>query len=77
MNGSFRSFARGYRFEIEEIDSVGGRVFMVASHHGRGHVSGIAIDWTVAYAFGIEDEKIARLELYAARSEARKAVGLA
>ncbi|MHB8234093.1 MAG: nuclear transport factor 2 family protein [Solirubrobacteraceae bacterium] len=72
----FRSFARGYRFEIEEIDALGDRVFMVASHHGRGRSSGVSLDWFVAYAIGVEKGKIARLELYATRSDARDAVGL-
>jgi ketosteroid isomerase-like protein len=73
----FRSFARGYRFQIEEMQEVGERVFMVAHHSGRGRSSGVALDWSLAYAFTIHGGKIARLEVYATRAEALKAVGLA
>jgi ketosteroid isomerase-like protein len=72
----FRSFARGYRFRIDEMQANGERVFVVAHHDGRGRSSGVAIDWSLAYAFTIERGKIARLEVYAARSDALKAVGL-
>jgi len=50
----FRSFVRGYRFRIEEVQSAGERVFLVAHHDGRGRSSGVAIDWTLAYAFTIQ-----------------------
>ena len=72
----FRSFARGYRLQIEEVRSVDDRVFMVGHHSGRGRSSGAVLNWSVAYAFTVEAGKIARLELYAARATALKAVGL-
>src|SRR5690349_17448428 len=72
----FRSFARGYRFRIEETRSAGERVFLVAHHDGRGRSSGIAIAWSLGYAFTIQEGKIARLELYEGRADALKAAGV-
>jgi ketosteroid isomerase-like protein len=72
----FRSFAE-YQFDIEEALSVDERVFMVVHHHGRGRASGVALDWSLAYAFTIRGGKIARMELYPSRAEALAAVGLA
>jgi uncharacterized protein len=72
----FRSFARGYRFRIEEMQSVGERVFLVAHHDGLGRSSGVAIDWSLGYVFTIEGGKIARLAVYRRRADALKAVGL-
>jgi ketosteroid isomerase-like protein len=72
----FRSFARGYRFTIEELRSVGERVFLVAHHDGRGRSSAIAIDWSLGYVFTVSNGKITRLELYSGRADAVKAVGL-
>jgi ketosteroid isomerase-like protein len=72
----FRSFARGYRFEVEETRSVGAHVVAVARHDGHGRSSGVAIDWTLGYAFTITEGKISRLELYQGRAEAFEAVGL-
>ena len=65
---------KGYRFQIEEMQEVGERVFTVAHHSGRGRSSGVALDWSLAYAFTIHAGKIARL--YATRADALKAVGL-
>ena len=72
----FRSFARGYRFRIEEVRSVGERVVLVAHHDGRGRSSGAVLDWSLGYVFTINADKIARLEIYSGRAEAFKAVGL-
>jgi ketosteroid isomerase-like protein len=72
----FRSFAPGYRFEIDEITAAGERVFMVARHHGHGRASGVSLDWSVAYAFTVRADKIVRLELYAERADAARAAGL-
>jgi len=72
----FRSFARGYQFHIQEMRPAGEGVFVLARHRGRGRSSGVAIDWSVAYAFAIKTGKIARLELFPDRSEALRAMGL-
>ena len=72
----FRSFARGYRFEIEEMRAAGERVVVVARHSGTGRVSGAPMDSAIAYVFTIRDAEIARLELYGALDEALAAAGL-
>src|SRR5215208_2468178 len=36
----FRSFERGYRFDIEEARDMGDDVLLVATHHGHGRTSG-------------------------------------
>lgn len=72
----FRSFARGYRFEVQETRSAGERVAVVARHDGHGRTSGVAIGWTLGYAFTIDAGKIARLEVYHGRAEALGAIGL-
>ena len=72
----FRSFAE-YHFDIEEALSVGDKVFMVVRHHGRGRASGVALEWSLAYAFTIRAGELARMELYPSRAAALKAVGLA
>jgi ketosteroid isomerase-like protein len=60
----FRSFARGYRFGIEELRPVDERVVAVVRHSGTGRASGVPMDWSIAYVFTIRDAGIARLELF-------------
>jgi ketosteroid isomerase-like protein len=72
----FRSFARGYQFDIHEMRPAGERVFVAVRHRGRGRSSGVAIDWNVGLAFAVNAGKIVRLELFSDRSGALKAVGL-
>jgi ketosteroid isomerase-like protein len=72
----FRSFARGYQFDIHEMRPAGDRVFVAVRHRGRGRSSGVAIDWNVGLAFTVSAGKIVRLELFTDRSGALKAVGL-
>jgi ketosteroid isomerase-like protein len=72
----FRSFGADYRFDIEEARAVGERVLVVARHYGRGRASGVALDWSVAYACSVSSGRIVRIEMYADRAEAVKAVGL-
>jgi ketosteroid isomerase-like protein len=71
----FRSFARGYRFEIEEIRLVGERVVASARHSGTGRASGAPMDVSVAYVFTIRDARIVRLELFDALDAALAAAG--
>jgi len=72
----FRSFADDYRFEVEEMRSVGERVFVVASHHGRGRASGAELGWSLAYVYTVRAAKIVRVEMFRDRDTALKAVGL-
>ncbi len=72
----FRSFGADYRFDIEEARAVGERVFVVARHYGRGRASGVALDWSVAYAYSVKAGRIVRIEMYTDRADALTAVGL-
>jgi ketosteroid isomerase-like protein len=72
----FLAFGKDYRFEIEEVRSVGNRVLTVARHHGHGRSSGAEVDWVNAHVFSVRAGKIVRLELYGSRVEALEAVGL-
>jgi ketosteroid isomerase-like protein len=71
----FRSFARGYRFDLEETRLVGNRVVVVARHSGVGRSSGAPIDWSIGYVFTIGAGKIARLELHRGLEDALTAAG--
>jgi ketosteroid isomerase-like protein len=71
----FRSFAGDYRFDIEEARAVGGRVLVTARHHGRGRASGVVLDWSLAYIYDVRAGKVARVEIYATRADALKALG--
>ncbi|MBN1529732.1 MAG: nuclear transport factor 2 family protein [Thermoleophilaceae bacterium] len=74
----FRQFDRGYRFEVEEARDVGGRVLLVATHHGRGRDSGVPVGERWAYAYTLRDEKVVAVEIWAdreARATALKALG--
>jgi ketosteroid isomerase-like protein len=72
----FRSFARGYRFSVEEMQSVGDRVVLVAHHHAHGRSSGLALDWSAGLTFTIRADKITRLEIYRGLDEALEAAGI-
>jgi ketosteroid isomerase-like protein len=72
----FRSFARGYRFEIEEILAAGERVVATARHRGRGRASEAPLDWSLAYVFTIRGTEIVRLEIYGELGAALEAAGL-
>jgi ketosteroid isomerase-like protein len=72
----FLAFGKDYRFELEEARSVGDRVIVVARHHGHGRSSGADVEQVNAQVFRLHEGKVAQMELYGSRSEARKAVGL-
>jgi ketosteroid isomerase-like protein len=72
----FRNFRRGYQFDLEEVRDLGELVLVVARHHGRGRTSGAEVRGTTAYLYGVREGKIARLEMYASRSEALETAGL-
>jgi ketosteroid isomerase-like protein len=71
----FSAFGPEYHFDVLEAKEVGERVFAKARHSGRGRASGIAVDASTAYVFAIHAGKITRVELYADRAEALKAMG--
>jgi ketosteroid isomerase-like protein len=73
----FSSFHRDARFDVTEMTELeGGAVLLVADHHASGRSSGIEVHGTVVWLYGFRRGKIARVEGYASRVEALKAVGL-
>lgn len=60
----FRSFKRGYHFEIEHVFDVGDTVLAVARHGGEGKASGVVVEATNAYVFRLEEGKIAFLGVF-------------
>jgi ketosteroid isomerase-like protein len=72
----FRGFQRGDQFELEEVRDLDGIVLVAARHRGHGRTSGAEVRAPIAYLFGFRDGKIARLEMFSDRSEARAAAGL-
>ncbi|HEU0023576.1 MAG TPA: nuclear transport factor 2 family protein [Thermoleophilaceae bacterium] len=74
----FRQFGRNYRFDIEETRGVGDRVFLVATHHGRGRDSGVPVEERWAYVYTVRGGKVSRVELWGdrdAREAALEALG--
>lgn len=72
----FRQFAPDYRFEIEETSDRDDRVFVVATHHGRGRSSGVPIEVRLAYVYTVRDGKVSRQEVWRDRATALEAAGL-
>ena len=60
----FRTFEPGYRFEVEQVSDWDGRVFVVATHHGRGRTSGAPMERRTAWVYTIRDGRIARCDGY-------------
>ena len=61
----FRTFDRGYRFEVNEARDWGERVLIVATHHGRGRVSGAPMAQRNGWIYTLRDDKIVRCDVYA------------
>jgi ketosteroid isomerase-like protein len=60
----FRQFGRDYRFDIEEARGAGDRVFIRATHRGRGRESGVPVEETWAYLYGVRDGRVTQVELW-------------
>ena len=71
----FRSFAPGYRFDIEEARDLGDAILLVASHHGRGRTSGAEVQGQTSYLYRVRDGRIVRAEIHASRDDALGASG--
>jgi ketosteroid isomerase-like protein len=71
-----KTFEPGYRFEIEEARDLGDVVLLVASHHGRGRISGVDVHGQTGYLYTVCAGQIVRVELYRSRAEALAAAGL-
>ena len=72
----FRQFAPDYRFEIEDVRGRADRVFLVATHRGRGRASGAPVEGQTAYVYTVRSGKVCRVELFSERDEALEASGL-
>jgi ketosteroid isomerase-like protein len=75
----FREFGRDYHFDIEETRVSGDRVFVFATHHGRGRHSGVPVELGSAYVYTLRGGQVSRVEIWAdqdAREAALAAVGL-
>jgi ketosteroid isomerase-like protein len=73
----FRQFAPDYRFEVHEARAAPeDRVFLVATHHGRGRVSGVPVTQESSYVYTLRAGKIARTEVWAERESALAAAGI-
>ena len=72
----FKTFEPGYYFEIEETRDLGDRVFLAATHRGRGRTSGAEVHGQTGYLYGVRSGKIAQVELYPSGAEALEAAGL-
>jgi ketosteroid isomerase-like protein len=69
----FQSFARDYRFDIDEARDLGEVVFLHAWHGGRGRVSGVEVRGELSYLYQVRDGKVARVEIYQTRDQALEA----
>lgn len=72
----FRQFAPDYRFRIEDARGSGDRVFIVATHSGRGRASGAPVEGETAYVYTVREGKVCRVELFSDRGKALEAAGL-
>jgi ketosteroid isomerase-like protein len=66
----FRQFGPDYRFDIEESHGSGDRVFLVATHHGRGRTSGVPVEQRTAYIYTVREGKLSRVEVWRDRDAA-------
>jgi ketosteroid isomerase-like protein len=69
------TYEHGYHFDIEEARDLGGVVLLVASHHGRGRISGAEVRGHTGYLYRVREGRIDRVELYPGRAEALAAAG--
>jgi ketosteroid isomerase-like protein len=73
---SFANYWDEIRFEPQEYIDAGEDVIVVARLVGRGKASGVDVDRVWAYVWTVRDGKALRMEGFANRDEALKAVGL-
>jgi ketosteroid isomerase-like protein len=72
----FLAFDKDYNFKLEEIRSVGDRIFVVAQHHGHGRSSGADVRQVNAQLLRLHEGKVVEMELYGSPNEALGALGL-
>jgi ketosteroid isomerase-like protein len=73
---SFANYWDEIRFEPQEYIDAGEQVVVIARLVGRGKSSGVGVTRTWSYVWTLRDRKALRMEGYADRDEALKAVGL-
>jgi ketosteroid isomerase-like protein len=67
----FATFEPGYRFVIHEARELGGgRVYLDATHRGRGRISGVDVAGRTGYLYSVRDGKITCAELFATPADA-------
>jgi ketosteroid isomerase-like protein len=66
----FAIFEPGYSFEIHEAREIGGRVYLDATHRGRGRSSGVDVVGRTGYLYTVRDGKITHAELFLTPAEA-------
>jgi ketosteroid isomerase-like protein len=72
----FGTFDSDYRFEIEEVRDWKDRVFVVATHRGRGRGSKAPSTLRTAYVYTVRGAKVSRVEVWTDRDAALEAAGL-
>jgi ketosteroid isomerase-like protein len=65
-----------WEIEVESLHDAGDRVVAVCRQHARSKTSGLPVDMQLAMVFTVEDGLETRMQMYADRDEAFKAVGL-
>lgn len=72
----FATFKRDYRFDINETRGGGDLVYVSATHHGRGRISGVEAQLETGYLYTVRGGKIVRVELFSTPAAALDASGL-
>ena len=72
----FATFEPDYRFDIKETRDGGDLVYMSATHHARGRISGVEVDLETGYLYTVRGGKIVRVELFTTPADALDASGL-
>ena len=70
-----RTFERDYRFEVEEARDLGDRVFVIATHHGRGRLSGAPMRRRAGWVYTVRDGHITRIDVYSDPESALRDAG--
>jgi ketosteroid isomerase-like protein len=76
FDGLADAFGEGARFDVEEIEDFGDRVLVEIRARGHGLSSGIAVDWRFVSVFTFRDGKVVRIDRFANRAEALRALGM-
>jgi ketosteroid isomerase-like protein len=71
----FQSFARDFRFEIQEARELGDLIFIYARLEASGRASGAQATGDASYLYRVADGKVTRVELFGDRDEALRAAG--